>query len=64
VLAAVRALNRVELVTETMRHALTVLADVAPEWLRAVVAYLLHEGRSPVRSAPPPEGLRESLILS
>ena len=35
VLAAVRALNRVELVTETMRHALTVLADVAPEWLRA-----------------------------
>ena len=35
VLAAVRALNRVELVTETMRHALTVLADLSPEWLRA-----------------------------
>ena len=35
VLAAVRALNRVELVTETMRHALTVLAALAPEWLRA-----------------------------
>ena len=35
VLAAVRALNRVELVTETMRHTLTVLADLAPEWLRA-----------------------------
>ena len=35
VLAAVRALNRVELVTETMRHALTVLADFAPDWLRA-----------------------------
>ena len=35
VLAAVRALNRVELVPETMRHARTVLADVAPEWLRA-----------------------------
>src|SRR5215210_1353698 len=34
VLAAVRALNRVELVTETMRHALTVLADLAPDWLR------------------------------
>src|SRR5947209_3236889 len=33
VLAAVRALNRVELVTETMRHALTVLAVLAPEWL-------------------------------
>jgi transposase len=35
VLAAVRVLNRVELVTETMRHALTVLAALAPEWLRA-----------------------------
>jgi transposase len=35
VLAAVRALNRVELVAETMRHALSVLADLAPEWLRA-----------------------------
>lgn len=35
VLAAVRALNRIELVTETMRHALTVLADLAPDWLRA-----------------------------
>src|SRR5215218_4217628 len=35
VLAAVRALNRVELVTETMRHALTVLAALTPEWLRA-----------------------------
>src|SRR5918998_2676788 len=35
VLAAVRALNRVELVTETMRHALTTLAGLAPDWLRA-----------------------------
>ena len=35
VLAAVRALNRVELVTETMRHALTVLATLAPDWLCA-----------------------------
>jgi transposase len=35
VLAAVRALNRIELVTETMRHALAVLANLAPEWLRA-----------------------------
>ena len=36
VLAAVRALNRIEVVGETMRHALTTLAVVAPEWLRAV----------------------------
>jgi transposase len=34
VLAAVRALNRLELVTETMRHALDSLAVSAPEWLR------------------------------
>ena len=34
VLAAVRALNRLELVRETMRHALDVLAVVAAAWLR------------------------------
>jgi transposase len=36
ILAAVRALNRLEVVGETMRHALNTLAAVAPEWLRAV----------------------------
>jgi transposase len=35
VLAAVRALNRIELVGETMRAALNTLALVAPDWLRA-----------------------------
>jgi transposase len=35
VLAAVRALNRIEVVGETMRHALNTLAVVAPEWLLA-----------------------------
>jgi len=34
VLAAVRALNRREVVTETMRHTLNSLAVVAPDWLR------------------------------
>jgi transposase len=34
VLAAVRAMNRLECVVETMRHALNCLAIVAPEWLR------------------------------
>jgi transposase len=38
VLAAVRALNRLELVTETMRHALEVVSAVAPAWLRAHAA--------------------------
>src|SRR3954466_4443110 len=33
VLAAVRALNRLELVREMMRHVLDVLAEVAPGWL-------------------------------
>ena len=33
VLAAVRAVNRLECVGETMRHALNVLAEIAPDWL-------------------------------
>ena len=37
VLAAVRALNRLEMVGETLRHALNVLAEVAPTWLREQV---------------------------
>ena len=36
VLAAVRALNRVEVVGEAMRHALNSLAGVAPDWVRSV----------------------------
>jgi transposase len=38
VLAAVRALNRLECVGETLRHALNVLAEVTPDWLQAYVA--------------------------
>jgi transposase len=38
VLSAVRALNRLELVGETLRHALNVLAEVAPQWLRPRIA--------------------------
>jgi transposase len=36
ILAVVRALNRLEVVGEMMRHALNHLAVVAPEWLRAL----------------------------
>jgi transposase len=36
ILAAVRALNRLEGVGETFRHALNCLAVAAPEWLRAL----------------------------
>ncbi len=35
VLAAVRALNRLELVRETLRHALDTLAIIHPDWLQA-----------------------------
>jgi transposase len=38
VLAAIRTLNRLEVVGETLRHALGVLAEVAPEWLRTQMA--------------------------
>ena len=37
ILAKVRALNRAECVVETLRHALNVLAVVAPDWLRGQV---------------------------
>ena len=36
VIAAIRKLNRLELVGETMRAVLNELATVAPEWLRAI----------------------------
>jgi len=38
VLAAIRELNRLECMGETLRHALNSLAVVVPEWLRAQVA--------------------------
>jgi len=38
ILAAVRVLNRLERVGETMRHALNILAEVAPDWLRTHAA--------------------------
>ena len=39
ILASVRGLNRLELVGETVRHALDALATVAPEWLRRHVQH-------------------------
>jgi transposase len=43
VLAAVRLLNRLELVGETLRAALNELATVAPDWLRAVAPKAWYE---------------------
>lgn len=43
VLAAIRTLNRVELVAETLRAALNDIAAVAPGWLRALTPSEWHE---------------------
>ena len=43
VLAAVRTLNRLELVGETLRAALNAIAVAAPDWLRAVAPAGWHE---------------------
>jgi transposase len=43
VLAAIRTLNRVELVAETLRAALNAIAVAAPEWLRALAPPEWHE---------------------
>jgi transposase len=55
VLASIRALNRLELVGETLRAALDELATVAPDWLRGVApkawygryAHRVEDGRLP-----------------
>jgi transposase len=55
VLASIRALNRLELVGETLRAALNELATVAPDWLRAAApkawyeryAHRVEDGRLP-----------------
>ena len=55
VLASIRALNRLELVGETLRAALNELATVAPDWLRQVApkdwykryAHRIEDGRLP-----------------
>jgi transposase len=43
VLAAVRALNRLELLAETLRAALNAIATVAPDWLRGLAPPEWHE---------------------
>ncbi len=66
VLAAIRTLNRLESVGETLRAALNAVATVAPEWLREQTAAewfdrystrieesrLRHPGKKPVSSMP------------
>ena len=55
IVAAVRALNRLEIVGETLHAALNVLADIAPDWLRAQVPaeWGLHYGLAAVLKQKP-----------
>ena len=64
VLAAVRKLNRLELVGETIRRALNDLATVAPEWLLRHVEedwFERYEDRFEMMRLPQEEGEREAL---
>jgi len=67
VVAAVRALNRLECVGETLRHALNTLAEVAPDWLGARLpdAWIDRYGKR-FASVRLPQGkeAREALALS
>src|SRR3989440_8564307 len=65
VLAAVRAINRVICVGETMRAALNSLAEVAPEWLRSFAPdqwYERYERRIEEYRLPKEQGKRAALV--
>jgi transposase len=65
VIAAIRSLNRLELVGETLRHALNSLAVVVPDWLRAQVPADWFDRYGPPFSEwrlPMGEAKREALI--
>ena len=65
VVAAIRSLNRLELVGETLRHALNSLAVVVPDWLRAQVPVEWFDRYGPPFSEwrlPMSEAKREALI--
>jgi transposase len=67
ILAAVRALNRIEVVGDTMRHTLNTLAAVAPEWLPAA-SHPVWRDRYTRRAAddrlPTPQTARAALMLT
>ncbi len=67
VLAAVRALNRLEVVGETLRHALDSLAIAVPDWLRAHAAPEWAERyarRADAARLPQKQDAREALALT
>jgi hypothetical protein len=67
VLAAVRELNRLELVTETLRAALEALAAAAPTWLQGVVPdqwYARYGQRARDWRLPKAEAARAALAVT
>jgi transposase len=65
VLAAVRALNRLELVAETLRAALNAIARVAPDWLRALAPpewHARYDRRVEDRRLPKTEPQRDAYV--
>lgn len=64
--AAIRNLNRLELVGETIRHALNALAVISPEWLKRHVPtswYERYVSRFEQARLPKTQGEREQLAL-
>lgn len=67
VLAAVRTLNRLELVGETVRYALNELAKIAPDWLRSIspaVWFTRYAQRFDSLRLPKTAAEREQLMLA
>ena len=65
VLAAVRALNRLELVAETLRAALNAIAGVAPDWLRTLAPpgwHARYDRRVEDRRLPKTEPQRDAYV--
>src|SRR3954463_9415327 len=65
VLAAVRALNRLELLAETLRAALNAIAVIAPDWLRALAPSAWHaryDRRVEDRRLPKTEPQRDAYV--
>src|SRR5713101_3289544 len=66
VLAAIRTLNRLECVGETLRHALNALAQVAPEWVQTQVPaewYARYRARFEAYRLPTDESERQALAV-
>ncbi len=65
VLAAIRELNRLEMIGETMRRALNELADASPDWLRTIASeawFLRYARRFDSIGLPKEHAARQKLV--